>query len=250
MNWYRINKIAQNQPSLWDLSESWHEDVDYLDELNLSLPQMLQLHGVPYEIKNLNGHKLLIIQDDEMHVAESWDEQYPVIKTAQEWIDSLYDYELDKFMPMPESDFWDSPDTLYHATKENRHMTEEEVIQSIKTHGLMPKNDSRGISNRSMGAAIFTSTTSEGTDSYGNILVEIDTEQMKEDGYNNKNMPVTGEAPLDEAKQRQALASAIDFENYIAEDYTWEGYANDTIALYNAIPPKYLTIYDSDGVVV
>jgi len=78
--------------------------------------------------------------------------------------------------------FWKIPHipTLYHCTEPDRWET-------IKIEGLKGMNGSRGLSNRSVGKAIFT--TMEELEVpffrsyYGNLVIAINAQEMKKDGF-------------------------------------------------------------------
>lgn len=166
------------------------------------------------------------------------DPEDPELKDAREWLDSMFDSDVDKYIPEdPEEDFnkmfWDQANgvLLYHATQ-----TENEEL--IKKHGLFPKDESRGINNRSTPAAVFASNNPDDIGSYGDVIFEINIGQMKADGY----MPeVSMEEPLAEAEQKKKLAYMIGVEEYYPdEQYASEGLYPSTVIIYGKIPPKYL----------
>jgi hypothetical protein len=124
--------------------------------------------------------------------------------------------------------FWETPETLYHAT------TDENVNDIIES-GLIPSNETRGISNRGVGAAVFTSSNSDEIDSYGNNIFEIDTNLMKQDGY----MPIVGKEPdVEQHDLVSTLANFYELDNvYIDIE---QGQSPNTYVVYGKIPSKYI----------
>ena len=155
-------------------------------------------------------------------------------KEAQEWIDEMSNMELITYVEEPDSNkgFWDSPNTVYHATT-------DEYRDSILENGLSPMNRTRGISNRDIGDAIFTTSDIDKLGHYGNVAFEIDTLAMKADECMPK---ASKETPFEEDDMRQMLAGKIGFiYSYEPHDYSSEGLFNNTVVFYGSIPPKYLT---------
>ena len=228
----KIIKVAQEELSQEELSDDWQDDVDYLEELDLTLEQLLDRHNIECQSMTINNKEILVIYDATIYVTDEPYDSWPRIKEANEWINSMNEMELEIYVPEEEHNFWESPEYLYHATNIDN-------IESIKRTGLRVEDRTRGISNRGMGAAIFTSFSPEDISMYGDIIIEIDTVQMKKDGY----MPrVSGESPLEESDRKSKLAYIIGLENYIPDEYAGEGYSDSTIAIYDNIPRKYLRI--------
>jgi hypothetical protein len=77
-----------------------------------------------------------------------------------------------------QSNFWDTigpyDGVAYHAT-------DSDNLESIKEIGLLPKNDSRGISNDNVGKAVFASLNMDESGSYGDAIVIINLTAMKQD---------------------------------------------------------------------
>ena len=149
--------------------------------------------------------------------------------TANKWLD-LVMWEPEKYVNVDDlSNFWESPSTLYHAT-------DPENIESILQHGLWPESQTRGITNRGVGSAVFTSLNPDVLDAYGSALFAIDTQGMKRDGY----MPEVGLEPdVVDYEAKTALVSALGLEEQYSVDVE-QGMDPDTVIVYGSIPPKYL----------
>lgn len=109
--------------------------------------------------------------------------------------------------------------------------------------GLEGRAETRGLTNKSVGAAVFTSLEPELVEAYtgsdGGVVV-INTRQMKQDGFT----PFVGPEP--EILEKQ-IASAfahkigVDYE----EEYSDSGMDPNTIIVYGDIPAKYITKYEN-----
>jgi len=255
MNWYRL---AQIQPYLfsdeemketesYQYSDSVGDDLDDATDYN-DIIRILYHHGMNFDdIQLANGEKILVVEGKEiknkynfraekpLYVIDNF--SYPQMIEAQEWIDNIDERNLDEMIGLKETDPWDDipfGHVVYHGTY-------KEKVTDILKNGLEPRNDSRGLSNRSMGSSIFTSADYE-TASYAyDEVFEINMGQMKSDGY---MPPISGEHPLEESQKRSSLAHKIGFDNYISNEYSSEGYSEDTIAIYGHIPKKYIRLIE------
>lgn len=138
--------------------------------------------------------------------------------------------------------FWQYPQTLYHCTK-------PEWLPFIKKKGLTPQNRSRGINNRSVGSAIFTTQESEEIpglqDSYGPVVISINTRQMKADGY----MPVVAHEPeVDDALELAFIFTKLGKPDVEVSRFidSSGGISEYTVIIYDTIPTKYLTVIEND----
>lgn len=144
-----------------------------------------------------------------------------------------YNYDFNK-------SFWLHPSTLFHCTVPEKY-------ELIKSEGILKtRSDTRGITNRSVGSAIFT--TMEDTEveslrqSYGNIVIEINTIQMKKDGF----MPTVSKEPeVERAEQLVFVLNKLGKDTKIYQLIDSSGGISEyTIIIYNSIPIKYLSLYD------
>ncbi len=126
--------------------------------------------------------------------------------------------------------FWKAPELLYHGTSDKN-------AKSIMKIGLKPSFETRGLNNSHIGNAIFTSSNSEFVQDYGDVVIEINTIKMKEDGF----MPeVNLEPEVLEYEHANILYGFFDIE--YSGDISDSGISPETIIIYEAIPPKYLKI--------
>jgi hypothetical protein len=93
----------------------------------------------------------------------------------------------------------------------------------------------RGMSNRSVGCAVFTSHNYETTEYYYDIVLQIDLGAMKADRY----MPdVEREPDVEEAESLSSIAHAIGLEDW--EPEVEQGMDYETIIIHGNIPIKYI----------
>lgn len=241
MNWY---KIAQQQefPFMRDLynyrskrkySTESMDDLDWeeaLDEVSSDkdIVNVCKFYKIPFEkIDFKNNIYVYLLQTPEgKKVIDDF-----TLFDPYEWLEDLdIKGKLEYYVSTEDinEEFWSNPPFVYHGT------TEDNWYKIEKT-GLQPRNETRGLSNRSIGASVFTSLDVETALHYYDIVIKINCPQMKEDGY----MPYVGqETPLEEAEAKESIANMIGLENYEA-DYE-VGLDPDTFIFYGAIPPKYL----------
>jgi len=135
------------------------------------------------------------------------------------------------------TEFWapgNPPPELYHATTPDN-------VAGILKQGLGVRSKTRGISNRSVGAAIFTSTELSDLEGgeYGDAIFQIDTAAMQRDGV---TPPLSLEPDEEEREWKEALASKLGVEDFVFESEA--GMSPNTIVVYGHIPAKYLTLLD------
>lgn len=189
------------------------------------------------EVTAPEGQSLIIFE----HKGESYllegDEDLESAKPVDEWLrevgndESAWKYvgEIDF-----NGEFWRAPGVLYHNT-------ELGSLGGIAEDGIGARNESRGLANRGIGSAVFTSLNEEfgHAGHYGPAQFVIDAEAMKEDGYTPEVQMETG---LKEAEELSALAhllGAYDFEPDFTND---DGLDPDTVVVNGSIPLKYIKL--------
>lgn len=144
------------------------------------------------------------------------------------------DEAVEKMQERENADFWDNPQTLYHGTQGDN-------VESIFKTGLEARNKTRGLDNRNVGNAVFTSTDPDyvewnyGNEASGGKVIEIDAAAMKRDGLT----PFTyREPPLVRAEAQDALAAALGNQEFFADRE--DGLSLETIIIDSSIPAKYI----------
>lgn len=251
MNWY---KIAQ-QRYLWDddpllsrandilpKNNEWQPSGDLSSDLeDAQNPQQVYIvldayknNGIEYEeIDFAGGVKILkVYQSNDIFLV---DPEYPKLQNPKEWLSNINDVWSYVDNGNFNKEYWDeigNGSVVYHGTRKDN-------LNSILKNGLNPRNETRGIANRSTGASVFTSDNPETPASYYDIVLEINVGQMKADGY----MPqVSLEEPIEEAKGYELLAWKIGIQDYFHE--VEQGLDAGTVIFYDAIPAKYIRVYE------
>jgi hypothetical protein len=131
------------------------------------------------------------------------------------------------------------PDVVYHATGERE-------AKKILKEGLLLKNKSRGISNRGVGAAIFTSSDPGMVESYGSFLFEINLRKMISDGL---EVEVAQEPDIERYMKVDAFCHKLGLETERLFEVEM-GMDWNTFILDRSVPPEYLKLVEgkwSDG---
>lgn len=115
------------------------------------------------------------------------------------------------------------------------HATDPDNVDSILEVGINASSETRGMSNKNTGDAVFTSTNIDAIDPYGSAVFAIDLGAMAKDGYKPS---VSLEEPIQEHGMYEALAHKLGIDNYNRDIES--GMDFDTIVIYGHIPPKYI----------
>lgn len=174
---------------------------------------------------------------NDTHVV-AWDgDEFPDLFEKKEFVirsrlDDLFPDAEDQF----NQKFWERPVTLFHATR-------YENVKSIDDQGLLPRVNSRGISNRSVGPSIFTVTDTEHLldGSYGDVIYRIDCQAMKDQIDPAKRPYVSLEPIVQEQHLRNRIAAVLGLDP-IEIMSSSEGIFEETIILYEAIPPHFIAL--------
>jgi len=218
MNWYKI--------------ANFQEDIDSADNLQACI-DVLNQHNIEWQLVKFPNNSIIKLNaEGKVYIIP--DPEYPQLEKPIDWIYSLSDMDLYNYAPISD-DFWENIEeaVVYHGTI-------GENIETIQEEGLKTQNKTRGISNRSTGSAIFTSTDPYSTESYGDFIIEIDLDKMKQDGFTPS---ASKEEPIVEAEQRESIARRLGLENVdFKSELESEGIFDNTVIFYEDIPNKYLNI--------
>jgi hypothetical protein len=235
---FDVNSIPNPPPVLFT-GEGIIEDIGTNAQNCQDVQFLIDKYDASYNIIKWDGGAapVYVIYNNEDYVVECGENGVSVSE-ANQWVYDIVDLQLDSYIPAPDfnQEFWDGVSEnqmLYHAT-------DSENVKSILKHGLRISSKTRGLSNRYMGDAIFTSLNPEAISSYGDSIIQINVGQMKQEGF----MPqVSGEDPLSEDQQRETIAYKLGLEDFHIEDRGWEGLDPETVAFKDNIPPRFLTLY-------
>ena len=136
------------------------------------------------------------------------------------------------------SDWVDSGDL--DVTNIVYHGTPSDNLENILEEGLVCMSESRGISNRNVGGAIFTSVEQDEVSSYGDAILEINLEKMKEDGV----LPGVFQEP-DIEYWKDCDTFAYKFGLWLGDSVNYEyeqGMSPNTYIIMGRIPPEYIKV--------
>lgn len=190
---------------------------------------VLKNSNINYRVINFGSEAIILLPDAEL-VIYDFEQGYGSVEDAREFIYSRHAENLKQHENFNQ-EFWKNPVVLYHATTEQN-------LELIKQSGQLRKEcKTRGIGNRSVGCAVFTTMNHEDllTGSYGNEIITIDTKKMKADGF----MPFVSKEPeIEELESNRNLAYKLGIE--IEFDEPGDLFM-DTVIVYDNIPLKYLS---------
>ena len=216
---------------IYKISQNNSDPIEFLKE---NMPDISELNSIGINFNKLDDQLVYFEYNDQIYIYDEFD-AYP----AQEWINNLSYDELEGLIdetqyPSFNDIFWKNPEILYHGTY-------NKLLDNILKDGLTMQNESRGVTNRGTPSAIFTTTNENGTDSYGNIILKIDTFKMKANGYTPY---VEQESPVTEKNLRERLAHKIGLNDFYAyDDYSSDGISEETVVIFGNIPPQYISLY-------
>lgn len=159
--------------------------------------------------------------------------------TVESWLEGVLD-SADNYVEYDDGlgTFWegsgDGP-KLYHATNEDN-------VESILASGLAMESKTRGLANRWVGAAVYTSFDPYRIDAYGGVVLEIDTGAMRRDGV---HPPLAVEPSVREYEEAIAVAHAVGAEDY-SPDMADDSEDYETVVIFGAIPPQYIRVLPED----
>ena len=219
--------------------------LDFTDLINVNEDVVIQsmehlvqtLKPFNPNVVDLDGKKALTFT---LNKAEYilFDETFPVkseylsFEEAREWIWEIDPLDFSGMFRDFVDDFWQSCPPLYHATT-------EENKTLIFQQGILPQHITRGIGNRRVNSAVFTTTEQDDLllGYYGPAIFKIDTAMMKADGY---TPGVSMEPTEQEADEREAIAWKIGLEDFQCDRES--GISPNTVIVFGKIPPKYLSL--------
>ena len=238
---------SQNtEPSLTNLPESM-EDLQDLEEVAFSADELATHYGLdnPGGIVTDHGEVVTfnpatgqyILMEDlgdgqtGISIHESFDDFAYQLDTAELEDELLADFrsEVTRMGPL-------------------LHGTSAESVAAIRTEGLAQTSETRGITNRGIGPAVFL-TPNEGMarDSYGGpdgAVLEIDLPRAIADGVIDvENLDRESGMFRDDAMS--AMASLFDDQDFYPEA-NFDGLDPETVVAMQHIPPEYISILDPE----
>lgn len=146
------------------------------------------------------------------------------------WVQGIINSgEAEEWSPEIEPDI---PSIVYHGTP-------DENVENILREGLECRFDSRGLSNKSVGGAVFTTSEESEAEGYGKVL-RIDIGAMERDGVLPR---VSQEPEIEYYNACDAFASR--FGLYLGDSVFYDveqGMSPNTFVLNGPVPPEYISV--------
>jgi len=120
------------------------------------------------------------------------------------------------------------------------HGTTAEALETIRTEGLDPRSDTRGIVNRGVGDAVYTSETADVAEASYDVVVEIDLPRAIEDGVISVDS-LDREPDVIRNEVLTGIASSFAVDDFVPEE-SIDGTRPDTVVISDRIPPEYLLV--------
>ena len=223
------------------------------------------------QLDNLSSADELTGVDDLTASIERIQEQFPSLQDQEIRLDSgariFYDMETDLYFALDDSgdgpteiqtfesfdDFVYSIDTSEleeQALQDWRegdakrtvvfHGTTAEALETIRTEGLNPRSDTRGIVNRGVGDAVYTSETADVAEASYDVVVEIDLPRAIEDGVISVDS-LDREPDVIRNEVLEGIAISLDAGDFVPAE-SIDGTRPDTVVISDRIPPEYLLV--------
>jgi hypothetical protein len=221
-------------PRLYHAEKTRDTLQDLMDESTgfLAVESNLIKFGYKWKLYTFpSGTRVVVVNiGKDRYVVDDFKE--PWVREINEWLWRLDEASLMEMFPQEAFNdlFWRSGGygKLYHGTT-------EENLPGILANGLQVRDQSRGISNRGTGMAVFMSEEYDTAAYYFPVVLEIDVGAMKADGF----MPeMERESPVREAELRDAVAHRLGVTDFHQD--VESGIDSGTVICRETIPPKYL----------
>lgn len=213
----------------------FEKESSHIPTLENDLIPILDENNINYDIVKIpDDNKDYIITKTSVISYEDGS-KYPF--TFESKLDFVYGYDVSDLEFCIEEkfnkEFWESPATLYHATK-------DENVDSILRVGLNTTGGT-GINNRST-RGVFAVSDPEVLymGHYGNNIIEIDCVSMKRDGVTPF---VSMEPQILEDEARNLISGLVEYHDYSGVSDS-EGVWNETVIMSSGVDKKYLKLQE------
>ncbi len=222
------------------ISDNLLHDLENIGQMpGWNMETLLEAHGAEFDFIDLKGEKYVRFEYAGSLYLMNPTDCDP--EEAHEWLNSVDDpfhyIDMGDFA----KDYWDGvgPNSVVY------HGTGGENIESIRQEGLAPMCNTRGMSNRGTGCAVFVTEEPSLAEVYTyphGVVIEVLVGAMK---AANLMLPVSQEDPISEYEAYMALAHKIGLEDYNRD--VEQGIDHQTLIFYGHIPPQFLRIPTAKG---
>lgn len=236
---YRLSRILKEEvaPAEIEGLEGIDGVTSYLNELEIE-----------YTAEEVDQNKILVVGDPKKYIVE-FDGMFPIVSEIERFLGEksrageFYEFTGVDFREHYTDLFWDNLgkisefNELYHATKEKH-------VDGILKKGLEARKESRIPMSRIHRSAVFTVKDLGylADETYGSVVIVIDMEKMKRDGFT----PKVGREKDFERKDMAAylideLNLFIPVEQIVQAGKRGTGSWRGTVAIYSDVPPEYIS---------
>jgi hypothetical protein len=203
--------------------ENWDWLTNFLESLGSNLTKIFKPNGEETTFFKVE------IPKKGIYIVDS---EYPEFKNSdlRSWVQGIIDSGgAEEWSPEIEADI---PSIVYHGTP-------DENVEDILRDGFQCRSDSRGISNRGVGCAVFTTSEESEAEEYGRVF-KIDVGAMERDGV----LPRVSQEP-DIEYYNACNSFASSFGLYLGDSVFYDieyGMSPNTFILNGPVAPKYISL--------
>jgi hypothetical protein len=221
----------------YEPSDDLRSDLDEFEYNHYATPEFIRAVFAYYDVEPVEwgeyDMKGVYVSDDLVVEWDGEDNTFSISDVEEFVYNADVDIQLEEYEENLHDEFWNYPGPVYHATP-------SENVASIEADGIGAASETRGMSNRHVGDAVFTTAEWEeallGT--YGDAIFEIDTVAMRKDGYRPR---IEEEPEVSENNVRGSLAYALGVQDWAAEHESVSGgMSPNTLVFHGSIPAKYV----------
>ena len=216
-------------------------DGEFAEASTDEIVERFKLDGGPREYPTVSGGRLYLAEDGRYVTLDPPDDDGVYVQIHDDLYDAQSNLDLTDLETEVE-DAWREDaarSIVYHGTRNG------ETAEAILSDGLQTMNETRGINNRWVGSAVYTTTEPEMARQYGNVF-EVDLPRAIADGVISPD-DLSREPGFNEADAMTMIAQSFD-------DYSFDAYSQfygtgedpQTVVIGAPIPVEYLK-FDEDG---
>lgn len=215
--------LSDEEKALFGDLNEWGPLSNFLEKMGANITGLKRWDGSETEFFKVEipEHGVYIIDSESPSFKDS---------DLKSWVQGIIDSgEADEWVRPIEPDI---PSTVYHGTP-------DENVEDILVNGIECRSNSRGISNRGVGCAVFVSAEYSEADYYG-VTLQIDIDGMERDGVLPR---VSQEPDIEYYNACDAFASR--FGLYLGDSVYYDievGMSPNTFILNGPVPPKYISV--------
>jgi len=214
------------------------DELTGVDDLTASVERIQEQFGLQdLETRLDSGSRIFYDMETDLYFALDDSGDGPTeIQTFESFDDFVYSIDTSELEEQALQD-WREGDAKRTVVF---HGTTAEALETIRTEGLDPRSDTRGIVNRGVGDAVYTSETADAAEAFYDVVVEIDLPRAIEDGVISVDS-LDREPDVIRNEVLEGIASSFAVDDFVPEE-SFDGTRPDTVVISERIPPEYLLV--------